>query len=140
MQSDIEKHEKIVAETLDHLHEYASQANLEKYLALFSERAVFMGTDKDERWPMAAFRPYVAKRFEGGTGWTYRATERNIDVAADGKSAWFDERLSHETGEARGSGVLVLEDGTWRIAQYNLCFPIPNALLRPFRDIIRVVG
>lgn len=140
MQSDTEKLEKIISETLDRLHEYAAQANLEKYLALFSECAVFMGTDKEERWPMALFRPYVAKRFEGGTGWAYRAIARNISVAPDGKAAWFDERLQHETGEARGSGVLVLEGEAWKIAQYNLCFPIPNALLRPFRDIIRVVG
>ena len=137
MQSDIEKQ---VSETLDRLHEYASRADLEKYLALFSDHTVFMGTDKAERWPMEAFRPYVAKRFEGGTGWTYRAIARNISASPDGKVAWFDERLQHETGEARGSGVLVLEGKTWKVAQYNLCFPIPNTLLRPFRDIIRVVG
>lgn len=136
MQSSIEKQ---VSDTLDRLHEYASQADLERYLDLFAEDAVFMGTDKDERWPLEIFCPYVAKRFEGGTGWTYRAVERHVSANPEGTVAWFDERLQHETGEARGSGVLVRKDGEWRIAQYNLGFPIPNELLRPFRDIMRVV-
>ena len=131
--------EKLVSATLDRLHEYAGQANLERYLALFSEDAVFMGTDKDERWPMAYFRPYVAKRFKDGTGWIYRAVELHIAVNQNSDTAWFDERLSHETGEARGSGVLLLEGGEWKVVQYNLCFPIPNNLITPFREIMRVV-
>lgn len=137
MQSNIEKH---VSDTLDRLHEYASQANLERYLALFAENAVFMGTDKNERWPIDIFRPYVAQRFESGTGWTYQVIKRNVSISLEETVAWFDEYLHHETGEARGSGVLALIDREWKIAQYNLCFPIPNQLLRPFRDIMRVVG
>ncbi len=31
-------------------------------------------------------------------------------------------------GVCRGSGVLVLINGNWKIAQYNLSIPIPNAL------------
>lgn len=135
MQNNMEKQ---ISDTLDQLHEHASQADLKRYLGLFAEDAVFMGTDKDERWPLEIFRPYVAERFNGGTGWTYRAVERHISASPDGTVAWFDERLHHEAGEARGSGVLVRKDGEWRIAQYNLCFPIPNELLRPFRDIMRV--
>lgn len=137
MQSNIEKH---VSGTLNQLHEYASQANLERYLALFAQNSVFMGTDKDERWPFETFRSYVTQRFEGGTGWTYKTIKRNVSISLDETVAWFDECLHHETGEARGSGVLVLIGSEWKIAQYNLCFPIPNQLLRPFRDIMRIVG
>ncbi len=31
-------------------------------------------------------------------------------------------------GACRGSGVLVLSGGAWKIAQYNLSIPIPNDL------------
>ena len=138
MDNRIEKETKNVSDTLDCLHERASRADLDGYLELFAEDAVFMGTDRSERWPMEFFRPYVAKRFEGGAGWTYRTAERNVTMGPDCKTAWFDELLHHDAGEARGSGVLVLDGGIWKIAQYNLCFPIPNVLLGPFRQIIRV--
>jgi len=32
-------------------------------------------------------------------------------------------------GPARGSGVLLRKNGVWKIAQYNLSVPIPNALM-----------
>lgn len=137
MQSNTEKH---VSDTLDRLHRYASQASLECYLSLFAENAVFMGTDKNERWPLEIFRPYVTQRFKDGIGWTYQVIKRNISICSEETVAWFDERLYHETGEARGSGVLVLIGSEWKITQYNLCFPITNQLLHSFRDIMRIVG
>ena len=39
-------------------------------------------------------------------------------------------------GEARGSGVVVLEDGAWKVAQYNLSIPIPNALAG---EVVRLI-
>jgi len=80
---------------------------------------------------------YAKARFDTGTGWTYRILERHISVVPDGQTAWFDERLDNTgLGETRGSGVLVMEDGGWKIAQYNLTIPIPNELSR---DIVRPV-
>ena len=39
------------------------------------------------------------------------------------------ERLDNASlGETRGTGVLLLQEGHWRVAQYNLTIPIPNAL------------
>jgi hypothetical protein len=43
--------------------------------------------------------------------------------------AWFDEDLdTANMGLCRGSGVLELRNGRWRILQYNLSIPIPNPL------------
>jgi hypothetical protein len=36
-------------------------------------------------------------------------------------------------GPCRGSGVLVKQDGAWKIAQYNLSVPIPNDLMKDFK-------
>ncbi len=126
-----------VAEVLDALHEVASDADFDRYFSLYASEAVFLGTDATERWSRPEFMAYAKARFDTGTGWTYEMLERNISVAPDGQTAWFDERLdSAGLGETRGSGVLVMEDGGWKIAQYNLTIPIPNELSR---DIVRQI-
>ncbi|MDR1510674.1 MAG: nuclear transport factor 2 family protein [Synergistaceae bacterium] len=129
-----------VSNTLDLLHRRASKADGAPYFDLFTEDAVFIGTDGGERWAMDEFRAYAQKRFDEGAGWSYRALSRHVFLSPDGKTAWFDEMLEHAEGVARGSGVLLLEEGGWKVAQYHLCFPIPNGLLRPFRQIIRLMG
>lgn len=119
-----------VGEVLDDLHRSAAQADGERYLALFAPGAVFLGTDPSERWGLEAFRVFTLERFATGVGWSYTPTERHVSVSCDGQTAWFDERLEHaQYGQARGTGVLVLEDD-WRVAQYSLSFPIPNAVAR----------
>jgi len=40
-------------------------------------------------------------------------------------------------GLCRGSGVLISLGGQWRIAQYNLSIPIPNALANSIVKQIR---
>lgn len=121
--------EESVAATLDALHAAASAADGDRYFALFAEEGVFFGTDATERWTVEQFKAYALPFFEQGRGWTYSPTERNVFVSGDGTTAWFDERLFNETyGETRGTGVLVLRGGSWRIAQYNLTIPVPNEL------------
>jgi len=112
---------------LDDFHLAAAQADGERYFAKFTEDAVFLGTDANERWTVADFRAYSEPYFSKGQGWVYVASERNVTVAASGDIAWFDERLQNaKYGEVRGSGVLEREGDSWRIAQYNLAFPVPN--------------
>ena len=118
-----------VAATLDALHAAASKADGDRYFALFAEEGVFLGTDATERWTVEQFKAYALPFFEQGRGWTYSSTERHIFVSRDGTTAWFDERLYNESlGDTRGTGVLVLRDGAWKIAQYNLTIPVPNEL------------
>lgn len=118
-----------IAAVLDELHMQAARADGEAYFALFAEGAVFIGTDASERWPLPVFRDYAMARFATGTGWTYVPKERHIDIAPAGDVAWFDEILWNEKyGTSRGTGVLVLEGGQWKIAQYHLTFPVPNDL------------
>ncbi len=61
----------------------------------------------------------------------------NAVLAATGQTAWFDEMLWNEKyGTCRGTGVLVLVDGSWRISQYNLSIPMPNDLAAEFTSRI----
>lgn len=79
---------------------------------------------------MPAFRAYAHPHFAKGKGWTLKPSDRHISLAPDGKTAWFDEKvLSPSYGPSRGSGVLLLQGGAWKIAQYNLTVPVPNGLL-----------
>ena len=102
-----------------------------------TDDAVFMGTDEWERWPKHPdFSEYVAGRFEGGTGWTYRSVERVINVAESGETAWFDEVVFSETnGRFRGTGVVVKSGGEWKIAHYAMSFLIFN---EDWQDVIEL--
>ena len=117
---------------IDGLHRDAHEGNFETYFARYTSDAVFMGTDKTERWTIDAFKTYAAPAFEDGHGWTYKVVERNWE--GDGDTRWFDEILFNEKlGHCRGTGVVEKVDGNWKIAHYSLTLLIPN-------DIAETVG
>ncbi len=121
--------ERQAAAVVDSLHAAASRADGEAYFALFAPGAIFLGTDATERWNIEQFRAYAMPSFSRGQGWTYVPMERHLFLSDSGEVAWFDERLHNDKyGEVRGSGVLVTGPHGWRIAQYNLALPVPNAL------------
>ncbi len=123
--SDLARERSAVDSVLTDLHQAASEGAWDRYFALYAPDAVFFGTDATERWNLAAFKGYATPT----NGWTYVKTERNVFVDADGKAAWFDERLHNDSyGETRGTGVLVKGDSGWKVVQYNLTIPVPNAL------------
>ncbi len=135
---DDEDPKAAVSKVLDTLHDAASKADGARYFGLFTEDAVFLGTDASERWTITAFKAFAKPYFDKGKGWTYTKKERNVDVDAKAGYAWFDELLDNESyGVCRGSGVLRKTGSTWRIVQYNLTIPIPNALAKEFAARIR---
>jgi hypothetical protein len=125
---------------LDDWHQAASVADGERYFAHFTPQAVFMGTDASERWDVTAFRAYAEPYFSEGNGWTYISVERYISFDASGQVGWFDERLSNEKyGEVRGSGVVVKRADVWKLAYYNMSFPLPNELTVQIVEQIRAL-
>jgi hypothetical protein len=119
-----------IGAVIDDWHQAASVADEARYFGHFAPNGVFMGTDATERWTVAEFRAWAEPRFQKKSTWTFKARDRRIDFSADHKTAWFDEILDTlDLGVCRGSGVLVKQRGTWKIAQYNLSVPIPNALV-----------
>lgn len=119
--------------TLDELHSAAARADGPRYFSLFTDDAVYIGTDASERWTLKQFRAFAEPYFSKGKGWTYKPRSRHIvigDVACR-CVAWFDELLDSQSyGTSRGTGVLVRKNGLWRISQYALTFPIPNDLAK----------
>jgi hypothetical protein len=126
--------------TLNQLHDAAAKADGRRYFPLFTDDGVFIGTDAGERWTLKQFRAYAEPFFSKGQGWTYKPRSRHI-VIADVPCkciAWFDELLdSKNYGTSRGTGVLVKKNGSWKIAQYALTFPIPNDLAKGMTAEIR---
>ena len=123
---------------LDSFHQAASDANGDVYFGLMTPNAVFIGTDGSERWTKSQFQTFAQPYFSQGRGWTYHARDRHVTVDANGTIAWFDEMLDNQSyGECRGTGVLVLTDKGWQIAQYHLTIPIPNDLASSFVEQIR---
>lgn len=121
-----------IEDVLDALHKAAAEADAETYFGLYTDDAVFVGTDPEERWDLDAFRAYAAPHFEAAPAWTYTPAEREVHIGPKGRTAWFYETLDHERyGRVRGSGALVVHDGHWRIAQYVLSFPVPNDRAAP---------
>jgi len=123
---------------LDDFHAAASAANEERYFVNLAPGAVFLGTDAGERWAGEDFQAFVHPLFSRGRGWTYAPSSRSVAIAADGRTAWFDERLQNDWyGECRGTGVLQLHEGAWKIEQYSLSIPIPNELATEVVALIR---
>lgn len=120
-----------VQQLLDNWHNAAAEADFDRYFSYFAgDSAIFMGTDATERWTIAEFRPWAKPHFEDGQAWDFTATERHIYFSENGRTAWFDEALdTPNLGPARGSGVLVKQQGKWKIIHYNLSIPIPNAIV-----------
>jgi hypothetical protein len=126
--------------TLNAFHDAASRADGRRYFSLFSDDAVYIGTDASERWTLKQFRAFAEPYFNKGTGWTYKPRSRHIAIAdvACRCVAWFDELLDSESyGTSRGTGALVLKNGSWKISQYALTFPIPNDLAKGMTNEIK---
>ncbi len=129
-----------IESTLNELHDAAAKADGRRYFKLFTDDGVFIGTDASERWTVKQFRAYAEPFFSKGQGWVYKPRSRQV-VIADLPCkciAWFDELLdSRNYGTSRGTGVLVKKNGSWKIAQYALTFPIPNDLATAMTAEIR---
>ena len=87
--------DRLVHTVLDDFHAAASKADEARYFECLAPNAVFLGTDPDERWAGEEYRAFVHSYFSRGKGWTYTPSDRSVEIAADGQTAWFDERLQN---------------------------------------------
>ncbi|UPT71932.1 MAG: nuclear transport factor 2 family protein [Flavobacterium sp. JAD_PAG50586_2] len=115
-----------INQTLDGWHKAASEANYENYFDVMADNAIFIGTDATENWTKPAFEAYAQPHFAKGKAWSFTCLERNIYFNADKTVAWFDELLDTQMKICRGSGVVVLQNGKWKIMHYVLSMTIPN--------------
>lgn len=117
---------KEINELLNEWHEAAAEADYDEYFSMMAEESVFIGTDATENWNKQEFMEWSKPYFDRGKAWSFTTLERNIFVGPDEELAWFDELLDTQMGICRGSGVVVKEDGEWKIKHYVLSIAIPN--------------
>lgn len=111
---------------LDTWHLAAANANAEAYFGSMTQDAIYIGTDASENWTLPEFQAFAKPYFDKGKAWNFTALERHIFLSSDNQTAWFDELLDTQMGLCRGSGVLRLENGKWKVAHYVLSMTIPN--------------
>jgi hypothetical protein len=87
---------------------------------------VFIGTDATENWQLDAFKAFSKPYFDKGKAWDFKCLQRNIYFDKSQNTAWFDELLDTQMKICRGSGVLIKQGNTWKIAHYVLSMTIPN--------------
>lgn len=127
--------QQAAAQVLDLLNQYSSDADWDKYFALYRKDSIFIGTDASERWGMAEFEHYSRPT----KGWRYDLTERHL--IQHGDVILFDELLNSPAyGVSRGTGTLIKTDGNWKIAQYHLSFPIPNEIAKQITAEIKAAN
>ncbi len=125
-----EAEEKIVIENLlDSFNAAAGRADYEGYFNFYTDDAIFAGTDATERWDKAAFMEWAKPIFARGKAWNFSALQRNVYLNKTGDIGWFDELLNTQMKICRGSGVLVKQDGGWKVQQYILSMTLPNDLI-----------
>jgi len=128
-----------VDKVLDSFHQAAAEANYDKYMDLLAEDAIYLGTDSSERWNKSEFSAFVKPYFSQGKGWLYQPVERHITPTQASNIFFFDELLENKSyGRCRGSGLLINTEQGWKILQYNLSIPVPNAIARDVVASIKV--
>ena len=125
-QEKLQSEKQNITILLDNWHKAAAAANYEAYFGAMSEESIFIGTDATENWNKQQFQAYAKPHFDKGKAWNFKAIERNIYFSENGKIVWFDELLSTQMKICRGSGVLVQENGQWKIKHYVLSMTVPN--------------
>ena len=113
-------------------HLAASNADLEKYTNVMSEKFVFLGTAPGERWTKNAFINFSKPYFDKGKAWDFKPSNRIWEFNSDSTIAWFDENLDTWMRDCRGSGILQKENKQWKICYYNLTVLIENEKIGPF--------
>jgi hypothetical protein len=115
-----------IDQVLDSWHQAAANAHFQDYFDKMAAGAVFIGTDAGEHWDKEAFMTFSKPYFDRGNAWAFTPLQRHVYFGGTGEVAWFDELLDTWMQLCRGSGVMVKEDGVWKIAHYVLSLTIPN--------------
>lgn len=132
---DVDSEKSKIHVNLDLWHNAAAEANFDAYFNLMTSDGVFIGTDATENWQNNAFKNFSKPHFDKGKAWNFTPLQRNIYVSKDSEIAWFDELLDTQMGICRGSGIMKVEDGQWKVSHYVLSITIPNDQVKQIVEI-----
>lgn len=127
----------LMDEFMNKWHNDVAVFDYEAYFGFMSNEFIFLGTDPSERWTKETFATFCKPYFERKSTWDFKTNWRNWYFSKDKETAWFEESLDTQMDECRGSGVLVKENGKWKIAHYNLTVLIENEKMKKFLKLRR---
>jgi len=122
----IAESKKQIAAMLDSFNLAAANADYTRYFNFYTADATFNGTDATENWDKPAFMTWAKPFFDRKKAWNFTSIKRNIYFGKYADMAWFEELLNTQMKICRGSGVVVKQDGDWKVQQYVLSASIPN--------------
>jgi len=122
---------------MDAWHKAAAVADEVIFFGSMAPKAIYLGTDDSERWLRDEMKEWSKKYFERESAWDFTPSARQIYWSADRRTAWFEEKLATWMGPCRGSGVVALVDGEWKIEHYNLAVTVPNDKIKPFIELMK---
>ena len=120
---------------LDNWHAAAATADEDTFFGTMTDSAIYLGTDKTERWLRDELKEWSAEYFERDKAWAFTASNREVYFSKDGRTAWFEELLDTWMGPCRGSGVLSYSNGDWKLEHYNLAVLIDNDDIQAVIDV-----
>ena len=122
-----EDDKKAIAAMLDSFNLAAARADHKGYFNYYADQSTFIGTDATENWSKDSFMVWSKPYFDRGKAWNFTSIQRNIYFDQWNDIAWFDELLNTQMKICRGSGVVVRQNGVWKVKQYVLSLTVPNS-------------
>ncbi len=116
-------------EVLESIQALQAEGDFPGVLTHTSADIRLVGTDASEHWDRAKLEGVVKAMEAQEFVWKVRVTNRVLTAGPSADVVWFEEKIMTVTpavGELRRSGVLVLEEGAWKLVQSVTSFPIPN--------------
>ena len=120
-----------VRKALDEMIEAQNAGDAERLRSMLSERpdAVHIGTDAEEWWTS---KQVIDATATAGGGDDIRVVADDTDIHVQGDIAWAEGRGRFTRADGterpvRVTGVLVREDGRWRVVQSHASIGVPNA-------------
>lgn len=120
---------------LDAWHRAAASADEDLFFGSMAPGGIYLGTDPSERWTRESFQEWAMPHFQKESAWDFTPHHREWYCSEDGTLCWFEELLDTWMGTCRGSGVVQLIDGQWKIKHYNLALTIYNEAIREVIDV-----
>lgn len=121
-----------IRKLLDELIEAQNSGDAPRLRTMLSERAdaVHIGTDAEEWWTSKLLLDAAAVDVHGEND--VRAVADDLDIHVHGDIAWIEGRGRFTRADGaerpvRMTGVLVREDGQWKVAQSHASIGVPNA-------------
>ena len=121
-----------INELMDAWHSAAATADEDIFFCSMTADGIYLGTDKTEKWTRDEMKEWSKEYFDRESAWSFTVIKRDVYLANDGETAWFNEKLETWMGVCKGTGVLVKEESGWKIALYDLSVTVDNDNIQQF--------